>query len=362
MSKPSNIIIYVDQTFAQSDFSLNVDLELPSSGITAVFGHSGSGKTTLLRCIAGLESSDHCIIRVNNQTWQDQHIQLPTHQRSLGYVFQESSLLPHLSVLKNIQFGIKRCSKECTDELFDKVISMLGIHTLLQRMPTQLSGGERQRVAIARALLLQPDLLLMDEPLASLDGSRKQEILKYLEKLHQEFKLPILYVSHSVDEVARLADHVVVMDQGRVKHQGDVHDVFSRLEIPLENQQETSVILQGRIVEKDTQWQLANVQFNGGHLWTKDNGEKIDESIRIRVLAKDVSIALSEHQDSSILNKLPATITDILKDKDPAMSLIKLQLESEIIYARLTKRSVDLLKLETGQSVWAQIKSVAIVR
>jgi len=358
-----SIQLTIQQRFSSSDFLLNVDCRLPLTGVTAIFGQSGSGKTTLLRCIAGLESTDNGVIKVGDHVWQDASRSLPTHKRTLGYVFQESSLLPHLNVKQNLEFGMKRRNRTSANhDHAQHILSMLGIESLLDRSPAQLSGGERQRVSIARALLPQPDLLLMDEPLASLDDPRKQEILKYLERLHESIRIPILYVSHSVDEVARLADHVIVMEQGRIKHQGNVMEVFSELALPLNDQQDTSVILQGQIVEKDTQWHLAKVTFNGGELWIKDNGEALDDRIRIRVLAKDVSIALSEHGDSSILNKLDAIVDTMIDDDDPAMTLVKLKLSDTTMYARLTKRSANMLNLKSGQRVSAQIKSVAIVR
>ena len=194
-------------------FTLDVDLDLPARGITALFGHSGSGKTTLLRCIAGLERAPQGQLEVLGETWQDSRQWLPTHQRSLGYVFQEASLFPHLTVLGNLRYGLKR-SSDAQRVSLDQAIELLGINHLLERKPDRLSGGERQRVGMARALALSPRLLLMDEPLAALDLKRKQEILPYLERLHAELEIPVLYVSHSPDEVARLADHIVGADFG----------------------------------------------------------------------------------------------------------------------------------------------------
>jgi ABC-type sulfate/molybdate transport systems ATPase subunit len=214
-------------------FTLDVDLELPSRGITALFGHSGSGKTTLLRCIAGLERPSNGYLAIDGALWQDDASFLPTHRRPIGYVFQEASLFPHLSVQGNLDYGAKRCGCRPTSADFQKVIDLLGIGALLDRKPDRLSGGERQRVAIARALLTAPRLLLMDEPLAALDLARKNEILPYLERLHDELEIPVLYVSHAPDEVARLADHLVVMDGGSAVAQGPLADVLSRIDLPI---------------------------------------------------------------------------------------------------------------------------------
>ncbi|MFC6979710.1 molybdenum ABC transporter ATP-binding protein [Microbulbifer taiwanensis] len=265
---------------------------LPGRGITAIFGRSGSGKTTLLRCFAGLQQADRARLVVGGETWQDEGLSLPTHKRPLGYVFQEASLFPHLSARGNLDYAIKRAGAECPGELIERVVSLMGIGPVLDRFPGQMSGGERQRVAIARALLIRPRLLLMDEPLASLDTARKQEILPYLERLRSEFDMPILYVSHSIDEVARLADHLLMLDGGRVAAQGDMPEMLSRLDLPLRLGEETGVVLEGRVLERNEQWHLARVGFAGGELWLRDGGDALDRQIRVRILARDVSLAL----------------------------------------------------------------------
>lgn len=211
-------------------FALDVDLHLPASGVTALFGHSGSGKTTILRCIAGLECAPKGRLVVNGEVWQDREQWVPTHKRSIGYVFQEASLFPHLSVLGNLQYGMKRISDPQRVSL-DQVVELLGIGHLLARKPDSLSGGERQRVGIARALAVSPRLLLMDEPLAALDLKRKREILPYLERLHDELDIPVLYVSHSPDEVMRLADYIVVLDEGLVLAEGLPAEIFHHLDL-----------------------------------------------------------------------------------------------------------------------------------
>ena len=345
-----------------SAFSLDVDLALPGSGITAIFGHSGSGKTTLLRCIAGLEHAKQGCLSVNGAIWQSHSVFLPTHQRPLAYVFQESSLFKHLTAQGNLNYALKRSRVSNSTSLYDKVITLMGIKHALQRYPHQLSGGERQRVAIARALLIQPRLLLMDEPLASLDHARKQEILPFLESLRANVDIPILYISHSLDEVTRLADHVVLLEQGQAVAQGSVEEIFSRIDLPLALGDDAGVVWQGTIMERNEQWQLARVNCAGGQLWVRDSGDALGTSMRIRILARDVSLTLSCHEDSSILNRLPVVVVAMAPDKDDAMTLVRLQAGEDFAIARLTRRSAEHLNLVPGLKLWAQIKSVALIR
>ncbi len=344
----------------QAAFSLDVDLMLPGSGITAIFGHSGSGKTSLLRCIAGLERADSGQLIVNGDTWQKDAEFVPTHKRPIGYVFQESSLFPHLTAQGNLNYAIKRSGQNTPRDLYQRVIETMGIQSLLKRYPAQLSGGERQRVAIARALLIQPRLLLMDEPLASLDLARKHEILPYLERL-KSFNLPILYVSHSMDEVARLADYAVTLQEGKVIAQGTPTEVFSRMDLPMEFGDDTGVVLEGSVTERDEQWLLNKIAFDGGEVWVCDSGEHLNQAVRIRILAKDVSLSLSSHDDMSIVNRLPIIIDDIQPCRNKAMSLVRLKSGNAFLVARVTNKSLDHLGLKTDDSAWAQIKSVAIV-
>lgn len=341
---------------------LDIDTVIPTAGVTAIFGHSGSGKTSLLRCIAGLEKAQQGRLIVNDTCWQDTDTFLPTHKRPIGYVFQEASLFSHLTAQKNLTYAIKRADQPVSPEFYQRVINVMGIESILKRYPSQLSGGERQRIAIARALLIQPRLLLMDEPLAALDHQRKQEILPYLERLNKSFNIPILYVSHSMDEVARLADHILVLDKGKIVAEGELTEVFSRIDLPQRLEKESGVILNGKVIEKDKQWHLMRIAFAEGHIWLPDSGEVLEQAVRIRVLAKDVSLALSNHEDTSIVNRIPVTVTDIKSDQDKAMSLVRLTMGSEYVVAKLTQRSVHSLNLTLGLNVWAQIKSAAIVR
>ena len=348
---------------AQQGFNLDVDLYLPGKGIIALFGHSGSGKTTLLRCMAGLQNCDKGLMQVNGQVWQDGKTNLATHKRGLSYVFQESSLLAHLSVKANLLYALKRAKQRSAQNLA-QIVAMMDLGDLLNHHPEQLSGGERQRVAIARALLTEPSLLLMDEPLASLDINRKQEILPYLEKLKHNTKVPVVYVSHDINEVARLADYVVVMQQGKVMAAGDLNEVLPHISLFVGMAEDASVVLDTKLIAKDLEWNLIQVKLNqttDACLWLRDSGEAIGTTMRIRLQAKDVSISLSEHQDSSIVNRLPALVQAFKPDQDKAMVLVELRLDDCIIMARITQRSLSHLKLEIGMQVWAQIKSVAIV-
>ena len=341
-------------------FSLDVELDLPARGVSALFGHSGSGKTTLLRCIAGLERAPQGRLTVNGEVWQDQGHWLPTHQRPLGYVFQEASLFPHLTVMGNLRYGMRRIAGGQKDSL-DQAIELLGIGHLLERKPDRLSGGERSRIGIARALAVSPRLLLMDEPLAALDIRRKQEILPYLERLHGELDIPVLYVSHAPDEVARLADHMVVMEAGRAVASGPLSDTLARLDLPIQLGEDAGVVLDAVVAERDGHWHLTRVEFPGGSLWVRDGGHALGQPVRVRILARDVSIALVPPSGTSIQNCLPATVEQMTGDHHPALSLLRLKAGPSPLLARLTQRSAARLALAPGKAVWVQIKAVALI-
>ncbi len=300
-----------------SGFSLDVDLDLPGRGVTALFGHSGSGKTTLLRAVAGLEHAPGGMLSVNGDVWQDDDIFRPTWQRPLGYVFQEASLFPHLSVQANLEYGQKRVPQAQRRVSLDRAVDMLGIGHLLDRHPDRLSGGERQRVAIARALAVSPKILLLDEPLAALDLARKQEILPYLERLHDELDIPVLYVSHAPDEVARLADHIVVMEGGTAVAAGPLTDTLSRLDLPIKLGEDAGVVLDAVVAARDEEWHLAHMEFAGGRLWVRDHGLPVGRHARVRILARDVSLARAPMTGTSILNTLPAVVVDSVDDAHP---------------------------------------------
>lgn len=347
-------------------FSLDVALTLPARGVTALFGHSGSGKTTLLRCIAGLERAPHGWLGVDGKVWQASgrlasrgERWLPTHQRPIGYVFQEASLFTHLTVLGNLRYGMKRCSGTPPFSL-DQAIELLGIAPLLDRKPERLSGGERQRVGMARALAVSPRLLLMDEPLAALDLQRKQEILPYLERLHDELEIPVLYVSHAPDEVARLADHLVVMADGRVVADGPLAETLSRVDLPIRLGEEAGAILESTVGEVDREWHLLRVDFAGGSLWARDQGFAIGRRVRVRVLARDVSLA--EHPGtSSIQNVLQGVVDAIGDDTHPGLALARVRVGPSLLLSRLTRRAIASLRIAPGKTVWVQVKTVALL-
>ena len=340
-------------------FTLDVDLDLPGRGVTALFGHSGSGKTTLLRCMAGLERGVGRLT-VNGETWQDAAQFVPTHRRPLGYVFQDARLFAHLDVAANLDYGRRRAGTAATIDR-TAIIDMLGLGPLLERLPERLSGGEQQRVAIARALLTAPRLLLMDEPLASLDQARKQDILPYLERLRDELDIPVLYVTHSAAEVTRLADHIVVMESGRTVAQGPLAETLARVDLPINLGEDAGAVFAATVVERDAEWHLARVEFDGGELWVRDSGAALGQRVRLRILARDVSIAASRHDDVSIINMLPATVTAHAGEDHPALVLVQLKVGGTALLARLTRRSAQRLDLAPGRQVWVQIKAVALI-
>ena len=362
-------MIHLQLNIARSAFELKLKLQLPAQGITAIFGPSGSGKTTLLRAVAGLEKNPQGLIQIGENIWQDtkQGIYIPTWQRPLGYVFQESSLLPHLSVAENLNFGLKRVLKSANsaptaaNKALQASIELLGIGGLLQRMPDELSGGERQRVAIARAIAMQPQLLLMDEPLASLDAARRQEIFPWLARLRDELKMPMLYVTHSAEEVTRLADHLLVLDIGQVKAQGPVNQVLTQVVNPVVVGEDAGALIAGHIGAVDAQWHLSRVDFEGGSVWMRDEGLTVGKAVRIRILARDVSLATSDPQNTSIQNQLRGSIQSITPDPHPSQVMVVLKCGAEEVLARVTNRAVNELALQVGMPVWAQVKSVALV-
>ena len=342
------------------DFSLDVELALPGRGVSALFGPSGSGKTTLLRCMAGLEPAEG-ELRVDGQVWQDATRFVPVHRRPLAYVFQEASLFPHLSVRGNLRYGHRRLPEARRRVDFDEVVAWLGLGALLDRKPAGLSGGQRQRVAVARALLTSPRLLLMDEPLAALDLQSRTEILPYLERLRDELDIPVVYVTHSPEEVARLADHLVVLEAGRVRASGPLTSTLARLDLPLRRQEDAGVALTARVAERDARWHLIRAEFPGGSLWLRDPGGPLGRRLRLRVLARDVSVALEPPQQTSILNVLPATLDALVEDDHPALRLARVEAGPTPLLVRLTARSADSLGLVPGTKLWIQVKSVAVL-
>jgi molybdate transport system ATP-binding protein len=344
-------------------FELDAQFEVPARGVTALFGPSGCGKTTLIRCIAGLNHmAGFC--SVAGDIWQDdKHFRAP-HQRPIGYVFQEANLFPHLSVRRNLMYGHPRTTAGNAIG-FDEVTALLGIGKLLERSPRHLSGGERQRVAIGRALLSQPKLLLMDEPLSALDQMTKDEILPYLERLHEILQLPILYISHDMAEVERLADQLVLMRSGRVVAAGPLRDLQADLSLPLALSRDAAVSLDAVVVAQDAVDGMATLAVAGGEFLVPSEPLRVGDHRRLRVEAGDVSLARKRPSRSTIVNMLPVRILSIRSQADHRITAL-LGLGPDGTGARLlsrvTERSWKELDLEPGQDVFAQVKGVALVR
>ena len=348
-----------------SGFALEVDLHLPGRGVTALYGHSGSGKTTCLRCIAGLERAEDGFIQINDEVWQDSRngVFVPPHKRVLGYVFQEASLFAHLSVRANLEFGLKRIPRQQRRVDMAQATELLAIGHLLERNPEHLSGGERQRIGIARALLTSPKLLLMDEPLAALDSQRKGEILPYLERLHDELDIPVLYVSHAQDEVARLADHIVLLSDGKALASGPIGETLARLDLPLARGDDAGVVINGTVSAYDEHYQLLTLQLPDSalHMRVAHAPLAVGKALRIKVQARDVSLSLQAEEHSSILNRLPVTVTQDIPADNSAHVLVRLDAGGTPLLARITRFSRDQLQLHPGQTLWAQIKAVAVL-
>lgn len=357
-------MIDVRLQLARADFALEVLLNLPLRGITGLFGPSGCGKTTVLRALAGLDRA-RGRVALGDRVWQDDASGcfVPTHRRELGYVTQDPSLFPHLDVRCNLEFGLKRIDVACRRVAFDRAVELLGIGHLLTRRAHTLSGGERQRVAIARAVLTNPALLLMDEPLSGLDAARKSEVLPYIDRLHHELDIPVIYVSHAIDEVVRLADHLVLMDAGKVSVDGPLSEMLARLDVQSPLGEDAGVVLDAVVGERDVQWQLARLDVAGGGcvLWTRDQGADVGHEVRLRVLARDVSLARAPHCDSSITNQLEGRVEAMADDTHPALVLVRVRVGPSVLVARLTRRSARALELTPGMVVWAQVKTVALV-
>ena len=350
-------------------FSLDVAFKMPMRGITALFGPSGCGKTTTLRCMAGLQHLPGHFI-VGEEVWQDsaKGVFVKTHERPLGYVFQEASLFQHLTVRQNLLYGARRAGDAPTSDAldFDAIVELLGIGHLLERSPIALSGGERQRVAVGRALLSRPRILLMDEPLAALDRMTKEEILPYFERLHESLALPIVYVSHDIGEVARLADTMVLLAKGRVIASGPLTTLQTDPSLPLVAAPDAAVMLEGHVAHVDEDFALTHFTVPGGTLIVPGRQGAPGRERRLRIAASDVSFTLTAATDTTILNCLPARIVSIDGLNSEAQVNIIAALGADgsgaRIAARITRKSQTALGLAPGTSVFAQIKSVALVR
>jgi molybdate transport system ATP-binding protein len=344
----------------RGSFKLDAAFTIPARGVTALFGPSGCGKTTLLRAFAGLEHCQNSYLKVGEEIWQDTQRCLPPHRRALGYVFQEVGLFRHLSVRGNLQYGFKRVPVGERRVDFDQVVQLLGLEKFLQRRPHSLSGGERQRVAIARALLTSPRLLLMDEPLAALDTYSKTEILPFLERLHEELAIPVLYVSHAADEVARLADHLMLMQSGQVLATGMIGEMLTRIDLPLARSSEAEAIIEAHVTAHDDTYHLTYVEFLGGTFTLSGTDLPAGHRVRLRVLARDVSLTLEKQTGTSILNIFPVQV-EALATLNESQSIVRVSAAGVPLLSRITHKSSAALDLKPGDQVYAQVKSVALL-
>ena len=335
-------------------------------GVTAIFGPSGCGKTTVLRCVAGL-SRMAGRLRVGEHVWQDDATGIfrKPYQRSVGYVFQEASLFPHLTVRHNLKYGARRAGRRRAVSAlrFADVVELLGIGALLERGPASLSGGERQRVAVGRALLSQPRLLLMDEPLSGLDHGAKEEILPYFEALHETLSVPILYVSHDLREVARLADTMVVLASGRKVCDGPIHEILERLDLsPWDGDFETGVVLYARVAAQDQQFRMTRLDHHGQAISIPAADLRLGEEVRLRIRSRDVALATAKPQDISVRNVLSGTIIEIAEDPETAFAEVLVDIGGGRLRARITRDASAELGLASGKPVYALVKSISFDR
>lgn len=350
--------LQVKLNIPRRDFDINVSLNAFPSQVTAVFGPSGCGKTSLMRAIAGLENTASGVIKMADQIWQDKQFFRPAHQRDIGYVFQDASLFPHLNVYDNLQFGLKRQSTYKRRVSLEQAIDLLALSPLLNRSVDNLSGGEKQRVAIARAVATSPSVLLFDEPLAAVDIPHKQEILRYIQSLHQELDIPMLYVSHAIEEVARLSDNLVLMEKGQQLASGTTVDLLSQLNLPFAHYEEAAAVIDTTVSDHDRDYGLSLLQFAGSHISVTRDNLPLGTRVRLWILARDVSLTLERPEDSSILNIFPAVIESMVTD-GKALKLVRLNAGGQIILSRITAKSADRLGLKPGMPLYAQVKAVS---
>ncbi|MGB8273861.1 MAG: molybdenum ABC transporter ATP-binding protein [Alphaproteobacteria bacterium] len=342
-------------------FTLDIAFRAQAQGITAVLGRSGAGKTTLVNAIAGLVRPERGRIVLDGTVLFDQEagIDLPPERRRIGYVFQEDRLFPHLSVKGNLRYGLRQAKNGGRVVDFDHVTAILGLGPLLARHPGSLSGGEKQRVAIGRALLTGPRLLLMDEPLAGLDPERKAEVLPFIERLRDELEIPVLYVSHIMEEIVRLADTVVLVSDGRLAATGSVEEVMSRLDLrPLTGRYEGGAVLNATILDHDEAFGLTRLAFSGGELLVPRLSLPPGERLRLRIRARDVALALEPPRRTSILNVLPGRVREIASETGALVDVV-VDVGAPL-WARITARSLAELGLAVGSPVYALVKAVAI--
>ncbi|MBE2896777.1 molybdenum ABC transporter ATP-binding protein ModC [Pasteurellaceae bacterium HPA106] len=340
--------------------ALEVDVQVPNRGVTALFGLSGSGKSSLINLVSGLTKPDDGYILLNGKTLVDKRrgVYLPPERRKVGYVFQDARLFPHYTVRGNLHYGMNKQQVQN----FDEIVSLLGIESLLNRYPLTLSGGEKQRVAIGRALFTQPDLLLMDEPLAALDLPRKQELLDYLDRLTKEIEIPILYVSHSLEELLRLAQQVILMDDGKVLAYDKLETIWqSKHFLPWKNETKQSAVFSLPVLLHHQQFPMTGLDFAGQQLWIRKTDKKVGEPVRVCVFASDVTLSLEPAKNSSVRNVLACQVSAIDKHNSHEIEVI-LHTEGLTFSALITPWALAELDLRVGMRLYAQVKSVSVIR
>jgi molybdate transport system ATP-binding protein len=345
---------------SRNNFKLNINTSFEINGITAILGKSGCGKTTFLNCLAGLTNDKNGFLKINKTIIQNKSSLLPTHNRKIGYVFQDSALFKHLNVLDNITYAKKRSRNNINNIDLDQIIDKFKLNTLLQHKPHQLSGGEKQRVAIARAIASSPELLLMDEPLSSIDYESKFELLTLIQSIKEDFNLPILYVTHSITEVARISTNAIIMNSGKITQIGNTFKMLTNFNLPISEQSNSLAVIHGKIQFHDNKYHLTDINTGNGIISVKQINQAIGSKVKILIKAKDVSIATERPMATSILNIIKCNIIDI-KYLNESNILLKLNFNNQNLISRITKKSFNNLNIEIGKIVYAQIKSVAII-
>jgi molybdate transport system ATP-binding protein len=342
-------------------FTLDATFEAPTPGVVALFGRSGCGKTTTIDIMSGLLEADEARVEVDGRILADTAagISVPPEQRRMGYVFQDGRLFPHMSVLRNLRYGLKRTRASQQTIGFDQIVALLGLEKLLQRQPYQLSGGERQRVSLGRALLSQPGMLLLDEPLAALDAARREEVLPYLERLRDNLSIPMVYVSHQFDEVLQMATHVVLMDAGQVVAQGSLSEVSLVPQLrAIVGPDSVGAVLDGAVTSVDTSCAMAELRVGAGSLNVSVSGVSVGEHVRVQLLARDIILGVEEPRGLSVRNQLRGVILDVAEDEEDAR-LITVDVGGANVLSRVTRGAVEALGLQVGKSVWVLVKAVS---
>lgn len=345
---------------SRPQFDIHVEIAASAGEVTAIFGPSGCGKTSLLRAVAGLDSKATGTVEMNGEIWQNHTMFRPTHQRDIGFVFQEASLLPHLNVMQNIEYASKRQAKHKKRISLEHVINLLELSPLLKQSVENLSGGEKQRVCLARAIATSPALLLLDEPLAAVDTVHKQEILHYIQSLKNDFNIPMLYVSHAINEVAQLSDRLLLMEKGQVRAEGLTADLLSQTNLPFVAQQDAAAVFDTVVRKQEAHYGLSYLTFDSGQFIVTESDLAVQQRVRVQVLARDVSITLSQPAQSSILNIFPVTIESITP-QGIAKQLLRLRIGQQILLSRITSKSLEDLSLRVGSQVFAQVKAVSLL-